>query len=67
MGERSNMFAAKKIKDPNWVLGSIVKFFQFQRKRVEKEEISGAGVRNFVKAIKLLCEISDILVTWKTY
>jgi hypothetical protein len=44
-----------------------VKFFQFQRERDENEEITGAGVRNFVKAIKLLCEISDILVTWKTY
>ena len=58
-------FAGRGIKDPNWAFSSIVKFLQFQRQRVEKEEITGATLRNFVKAIKLFCEMSDIPVTWK--
>jgi hypothetical protein len=65
MEERCNMFAAKGIKDPNWAFHCIVKFLQFQRERVEREEIAGATLRNFVKAIKLFCEMSDIPITWK--
>jgi hypothetical protein len=65
MEERCNLFAANGLKDPNWAFSCIVKFFQFQRERVEKEEITGATLRNFVKAIKLFCEMSDIPVTWK--
>ncbi len=38
---------------------------QFQKERVEKGEISGATLKNFVKPIKLFCEMSDIPVTWK--
>src|SRR5947209_7081802 len=63
--QRCNLFAAKGIKDPNWAFSSIVKFMQFQRQRVEKEEITGATLRNFVKAIKLFCEMSDIPISWK--
>ena len=51
MEERCNMFAAKGINDPNWAFHFIVKFLQFQRERVEKEEITGATLRNFIKAI----------------
>ena len=65
MEERCNLFAAKGIKDPNWAFSSIVKFLQFQKERVRKEEITGATLRNFVKAIKLFCEMSDIPITWK--
>jgi hypothetical protein len=37
--------------------------------RVEREEITGATLRNFVKAIKLFCEISDAPISGdpKTY
>ena len=38
---------------------------QFQRERVEREEITSSTLRNFVKAIKLFCEMSDIAVAWK--
>jgi hypothetical protein len=47
MEQRCNLFAAKGLKDPNWAFTSIVKFLQFQRQRVEKEEITGATLRNF--------------------
>jgi hypothetical protein len=63
--ERCNLFAAKAIKDPTWTFNSIIKFLQFQKERVEKEEISGATLRNFIKPIKLFCEMSDIPIVWK--
>jgi len=63
--ERCNLFAAKAIKDPFWAFSVVIKFLQFQKERVEKEEITGATLRNFIKPIKLFCEMSDIHITWK--
>ena len=65
MEERCNLFAAAGTKDPNWAFHSIVKFLQSQRERVERREITGATLRNFVKSIKLLCEMADVPVAWK--
>jgi hypothetical protein len=65
MEERCNLFAVKGRRDQNWVFSSIVKFLQYQKERVEREEITGATLRNFVKAIKLFCEMSDIPISWK--
>ncbi|HLN35646.1 MAG TPA: hypothetical protein VK250_10270 [Nitrososphaeraceae archaeon] len=63
--ERCNYFARKGTKDPNWAFNCVVKFWQYQEERVVKEEITGATLRNFVKAIKLFCEMSDIPIQWK--
>jgi hypothetical protein len=63
--QRCNYFADKGINDPNWAFNSILRFLQFQKERVEKEEITGATLRNFIKAIKLFCEMSDIPIPWK--
>jgi hypothetical protein len=65
MEERCNMFAVQGIKDPNWAFSSIIIFLQFQKDRVLREQITGATLRNFVKSIKLFCEMSDIPVMWK--
>jgi hypothetical protein len=63
--ERCILFASKGKKDPSWVFSCIVRFLQYQKDRVEREEITGATLRNFVKAMKLFCEMSDITVSWK--
>jgi hypothetical protein len=63
--ERCNIFAVKGKKDPNWAFSCIIRFLQYQKERVEREEITGATLRNFVKAIKLFCEMSDIPISWK--
>ena len=60
--EQCNFFAVKRMENPSWAFNSIVKFLQYQKERVEKADITGATLRNFVKAIKLFCEMSDILV-----
>lgn len=38
---------------------------QVYKERVERKEISGATLRNYVKTIKLFCEMNDILIPWK--
>jgi integrase len=63
--KRCNFFAEKGTKDPNWAFHHIVRFFQFQKGRVERCEITGATLRNSVKSLKLFCEMTDIPVTWK--
>ena len=37
--ERCNYFAVKSTNDPTWAFNSIIRFLQFQKDRVEKEEI----------------------------
>lgn len=37
-----------------------MKFTYFQKERVDRKEITGATVRNYVKSIKLFCEMADI-------
>ena len=53
------------VRDPNWAFHSIIRFIQFQRERVEREQITGATLRNSLKAIKLFCEMSDVAIAWK--
>lgn len=56
-------FEQKARADPKWATLVIIAFLLKQR--VECKEISGATVRNYVKSIKLFCEMNEILVPWK--
>jgi hypothetical protein len=48
------------------VNGHLVKLLVFTiSKSVEREEITAATLYNFVKAIRLFCEISDVPISWK--
>jgi hypothetical protein len=51
--QKSNSFAQKVREDTNWAFENILKFIQHQIDRVNKKEIAGATVRNYVKSIKL--------------
>ena len=63
--EQCNLFAAKGLEDHKWAFNNIIKFLQYQKERVEKTEITGGTLRNFVKTIKLFCEMSEIPIHWK--
>ena len=64
--EKSKCFIMKsKEKDTQWTFSSILKFMQFQLERVHKREISGSTVNNYLKSIKLFCEMADISIPWK--
>jgi len=63
--QRCNDFAVRAQSDVNWVLNKIIIFLQFQKERTEKGEITSATLSNFVKAIKLFCEMTDIPIPWK--
>ncbi len=59
------LFEQKARADPSWTALKVMGFLRHQKQRVENKEISGATVRNYVKAIKLFCEMCDISVPWK--
>ncbi len=58
MDIRCNTFTQRATSNPKWAFSKVLEFLQFQKERVEKEGISLATLCNFVKPIKLLCEMS---------
>jgi hypothetical protein len=62
--ERSNGSSINNTNNNRWFLNNV-RFLQAQKDRVEQKEITGATLRNYVKAIKLFCEMNDILIPWK--
>ena len=64
MDIRCNTFTQRATSNPKWAFSKVLEFLQFQKERVE-EGISLATLCNFVKPIKLLCEMSDIDIAWK--
>jgi hypothetical protein len=63
--DRARAFAQRGRDDSNWTLNNILRFVQYQKDRVDKKEITGATVRNYVKSIKLFCEMADTSIPWK--
>jgi hypothetical protein len=64
INERCNVFAEKAKNDINWVANNILKYLQVHKDRVERKEITGSTLRNYIKSIKLFCEQMDITIPW---
>jgi integrase len=47
------------------VQGRLIEFISYQVQRAQEKEISLATIPNYLKAIKLFCEMNDIQVSWK--
>ena len=64
--EKSLSFVRKSEEEGNqWVFNSVLKFMLYQIDRVNKKEIVGSTVQNYVKSIRLFCEMADINIQWK--
>ena len=63
--KRCNVFAKKGKRNNNWAIVNIIRFLQYEKERVERGEITAATLSNFVKSIKLFCEMGDITIHWK--
>ena len=63
--KRCNYFAEKGKGNTNWTLNQIIRFSHFQKERVEREEITAATLKNFIKSLKVFCESADIDIPWK--
>jgi len=65
MDDRCKYFVDYGEKNINWIYTNILRFVLFHKERIDKKEISGATLINYIKAIKLFCEMSDISINWK--
>lgn len=63
--ERCKIFADKARCEKGWLTNLIIQFLQYQKERVNSKEITGSTLRNYVKVLKLFCEMNDLLVPWK--
>ncbi|MGA9169858.1 MAG: hypothetical protein WBZ20_06915 [Nitrososphaeraceae archaeon] len=65
MDERCNRFAYGGRNDSSWVFGNILRFLHSQKERVERKEITASTLGNYVKTIKMFCDVTDITIQWK--
>lgn len=63
--ERCIMFTDKARSENGWLVNVIIQFLQYQKNRVKSREITGSILRNYVKVVKLFCEMKDLYVPWK--
>jgi hypothetical protein len=63
--ERCIMFTDKARSENGWLVNVIIQFLQYQKNRVKSREITGSILRNYVKVVKLFCEMNDLYVPWK--
>ncbi len=63
--EKSYVFIEKaKTEGNQWAFNAILKFMQFHLERVNRKEITGSTIQNYLKSIKLFCEMAEIPVAW---
>jgi integrase len=62
--EKARAFAAQARADPVYAFNSVLKFFQSKREQIDRKEIAIGTVRNYVKSIKLFCDMADVQVPW---
>jgi integrase len=63
--EKSSNFISQHNKEGDqWVFNLILKFVLFHLERVNRKEITGSTLQNYIKSIKLFCEIADISIKW---
>ncbi len=59
--DKSISFVNKaRFEGNQWVFNNILKFMQFQHERANRKEITGSTERNYLKSIKLFCEMADL-------
>jgi integrase len=64
--QKSMVLLQRAQRDGNeWVFSSILRFMRHQLERNNRKEITGSTVRNYLKSIKLFCEMADISINWK--
>jgi hypothetical protein len=64
---RSKVFTdrVKRENSTEWVLANMLKFFQHQKERFERKEITAGTIKNHYQAVKSFCDINDLPIPWK--
>jgi hypothetical protein len=43
----------------------LIQFINVQKERIDRKELAEGTLYNYVKAIKLFCNMNDIMINWK--
>ena len=62
--DKARAFAGQAKADPVYAFNTVLKFFQSKREQIDRKEIAVGTVRNYVKSIKLFCDMADLQVPW---
>jgi hypothetical protein len=62
--EKTRAFASQARADPIYAFNSVLKFFQTKREQIVRKETAIGTVRNYVKSIKLFCDMADLQMPW---
>jgi hypothetical protein len=65
LNNQARTFYYKTKENPLWAQDWLMQFISFQLDRVDKDEISEATVPNYYNAVKLFCEMNDLILNWK--
>ncbi|MDQ3851555.1 MAG: hypothetical protein M3299_01835 [Thermoproteota archaeon] len=63
--ELCRIFVEKGKQGSNWIINNIVAFLMEYKDGYDRREISGSTIRNYIKVVKLICEMNDIVIHWK--
>ncbi len=65
--ERIYLLFQESITKTKWLETKIIRFVEYQKQRVERKEIAAGTLKNYVKVIKLFCQMNEVenLVLWK--
>ncbi len=64
--EKSNLFYLQIEEKGNlWLEDELLKFFTIQNQRAERKDISTETIRNYLKPVKLFCDMNGIMINWK--
>jgi len=61
----TQLYEFSKKSNPIVIQSYIIKFINYQKKRIENKEISEGTLLNYFKAIKLFYSMNDIIINWK--
>jgi hypothetical protein len=65
LSEQASQFLDKAKADIIWAQTSIMRFIESQKQRASTGQIAFVTIRNYYKAIKLLCDMNELVLSWK--
>lgn len=63
--DKVKIFYQNAVTDSKWLSCKLVEFIQYQKERVQRNEIVESTISNYFKAIKLFCVMNDISINWQ--
>lgn len=61
----TKLYEFSKEGNANLIESYLIQFINFQKQRIENNEISEGTLINYIKAIKLFYSMNDIIINWK--